>query len=40
MSVCFMKMKHFSLAIKALQDAEDLDYNKVSFIYFRKSQVS
>ena len=38
-SVCYMKLKHFSLASKALQDADELDPKKVSLIYFRKSQV-
>ena len=38
-AVCCMKMKHFSLALQSLEDAEELSTDKVSLIYFRKSQV-
>ncbi len=38
-SVCYMKLKHFYLASRALQDADELDPKKVSLVYFRKSQV-
>jgi len=39
LAVCYMNLKHFSLALQAIKDAENLGPEKISFIYLRKSQV-